>query len=114
MHEAGLTQNILDLALGKAREVKASRVGSIDLVIGELSGAAGDSVRFYFEHLSRGTPAEGAVLNIREVPAQLRCRDCGRDFHPEDVSAWLCPGCGSLGVEVTGGRELLIESMEVD
>jgi hydrogenase nickel incorporation protein HypA/HybF len=114
MHEAGLTQNILDLALGKAREVKAARVNSIDLVIGELSGAVGDSIRFYFECLSRGTPAEGAALNIREVPARLRCRDCGREFHPEDVAAWLCPGCGSQGVEVTGGRELYIDSMEVD
>jgi hydrogenase nickel incorporation protein HypA/HybF len=114
MHEAGLTQSILDLALIKAGEVKAARVGSIDLVIGELSGAVGDSILFYFEHLSKGTLAEGAKLNFREVPAQLRCRDCGREFHPEDVSAWLCPGCGSLGVEVTGGRELFIESMEVD
>lgn len=107
-----MTQNLLDIALSRAAEAKAGRITRINVTIGELAGAMPECVRFYFDVLSKGTPAEEAVLNLTSIPARLHCRQCRADFHPEDLP-WLCPKCGSLSVEITGGQELYIESLEV-
>lgn len=112
MHELAITQSILRIALDKAKEVSAGKVTRISVVIGELSGAVSDSVQFYFDFLRKDTPAAEAVIDFKPVAARLRCRDCHTEFHPEDVP-WLCPSCGSLNVDVLGGQDLYVESIEV-
>ena len=113
MHELAITQNILTIVLDKANELSAARVTRVKVVIGELSGVVSDSVQFYFEFLREDTPAREAAIDFTPIPARLRCRDCRSEFRPEDVP-WVCPSCGGLGVEVLGGRELYVESIEVE
>lgn len=113
MHELSVTEGILTLALDTARQAGAARIVAVDLVIGDLSSVVDDSVQFYFDLLSQGTPAEGAVLRIRRAPAELVCWDCGAR---QAVSAPLplaCPSCGGSRVRVGGGREFYVESIEV-
>jgi hydrogenase nickel incorporation protein HypA/HybF len=113
MHELGVTENIVNIALTKAGEVQAKKVIRINVVVGELSGFVSDCIQFYFDSLSRDTIAQGAVLNFESVPAQLRCRDCSTVFQPQDT-LWACPECKGQSVEIFKGRELYIESMEVE
>jgi hydrogenase nickel incorporation protein HypA/HybF len=113
MHEFGVTENIVKIALDKASEVQSSKITKISLVVGELSGFMPDCIQFYFDFLSKDTIAEKATLHFELPPAQLRCRNCSTVFHPKD-SEWDCPECHSRGVEIEGGRELYIESMEVE
>lgn len=113
MHELSVTQSMLDIALAHAQRAGASRIRRIDVVVGELSGIVGESVQFYFDFLSKDTPAEGAVLAFRHVPAQFRCQACGATYRAEG-SDWACPTCGQLQPEVAGGRELFVESIEVE
>jgi hydrogenase nickel incorporation protein HypA/HybF len=113
MHELGITENIVNIALAKAGEAQASRIGQINLVIGEMSGFAADCIQFYFDSLSRDTIAQGAVLHFELVPAQLRCRNCSTVFSPQDT-IWSCPECRGQSVEISKGRELYIESIEVE
>ncbi len=113
MHELGVTENILNIALAKAGEEQASKVLRIDLVVGELSGFVPDCIQFYFESLSKGSCAEGAALHFQSVPAQLRCRECSTVFQPQGT-LWSCPGCEGRSVEIVKGRELHVESMEVE
>jgi len=81
--------------------------------MGKLSGVVGDSVRFYFEMLSKGTLAEGAILSIEEPPARLQCRSCSSVFVPEDFD-WACPDCHGHGMEIVSGRECSVDSIEVE
>jgi hydrogenase nickel incorporation protein HypA/HybF len=113
MHELGVTENIVKIALDKASEAQASKITQINLVIGELSGFVPDCIQFYFDSLSKDTIAEKATLHFESTPAQLRCRNCSIVFHLED-SAWDCPECHGQSVEIIGGREFYIESMEVE
>jgi hydrogenase nickel incorporation protein HypA/HybF len=113
MHEFGITENIVNIALAKAGEAQASRVMQVNLVIGEMSGFVPDCIQFYFDSLSKDTIAEGAVLHFESVPTQLRCRGCSAIFQPQDT-LWSCPKCGGQSVEIFKGRELYIESMEVE
>lgn len=113
MHELGITESIINIALEKAKEAQASKISQINLVVGELSGFVPDCIQFYFEFLSKDTIAHEANLHFELTSAQLRCRNCSTVFHPQDTS-WFCPECQSSTVEIIGGRELYIESLEVE
>jgi hydrogenase nickel incorporation protein HypA/HybF len=113
MHELGVTENIVNIASTKAGEAQASKVIRINLVVGELSGFVPDCIQFYFDSLSKDTIAQGAVLHFESVRAELRCRDCSAIFQPQDT-LWTCPECKGRSIEIFKGRELYIESMEVE
>jgi hydrogenase nickel incorporation protein HypA/HybF len=113
MHELSITQGILDVTLDAARKAGAQRIVAIDLVIGELSGMVDDSIQFYFDILSRDTLAEKAVLRFRREPCIVICRECGSRSEACAPLAPVCPQCGSVKLQVTGGREFRVESIEV-
>ncbi len=113
MHELSITQDMLDLALSEAKKANAAKIGKINLVIGEMAGVVDECVRFYFDFLSKDTIAQGAALNIKRVPKQARCRDCGKEFELEDFN-WVCPYCKGNLLEITAGSELFLESIEVE
>jgi hydrogenase nickel incorporation protein HypA/HybF len=113
MHELAITQTMLDIVLEQAKKANAQKVGAINLVIGELSGFVEDSVRFYFDFLAKDTIAEGAALNFKPVSPRARCRGCGKLFKLKEFD-WSCPGCGGGDVEITAGKELSIESIDVE
>jgi hydrogenase nickel incorporation protein HypA/HybF len=114
MHELPVTQAILDSALHAAQQAGGQRVLAIDLVIGELSGIVDDSVQFYFDILSQGTPAEHAQLHFHRQPARALCPDCRYAYDAAPPLAPFCPACGSLRVQVSGGRQFFLESIEID
>ena len=113
MHELSIMQSALNLALDQARQAGASRVHTIRLRIGALSGAVPEALEFAFEVLVPGTPAEGARLAIEHVPARFWCATCTREFQADDLFA-ECPGCHNLSGELRAGREMELASLEID
>ncbi len=114
MHELAITENILDIAIRQATQHGARSLTAITLVVGDLTGYVPDSMQFYFDILSQGTIAEHAALHIRRVPIQVRCHACHAEFTPEVGVLWVCPVCQALGGDVLSGKELFIESIEID
>jgi hydrogenase nickel incorporation protein HypA/HybF len=106
-------QSALNLALEQARQAKASRVHTIRLRIGALSGVVPDALEFAFEALAPGTPAEGAQLAIEHVPARFWCATCTREFQADDMLA-ECPDCHRPSGELRAGREMELASLEID
>ncbi len=113
MHELGVTQNILQIALEHAQKAEAKRIRSINLVVGGLSGIIDASVQFYFDFVSKDTIAEGAKQFFKQVPVRFRCRKCGKDFEFQGEN-WACPDCQAPGPEILTGREFFMESIEVE
>ena len=114
MHELAITQSVLAVALEAAAKAGARRVTVINLVIGEISGFIDDSVQFYFDILSRGTPAEGAMLRFDRRRATAACRDCGSSYPVTLPLPAVCTVCGGAHLVIAGGREMRIDSIEVD
>jgi len=112
MHEYGITESLLHIVEEKAKEAGATRVATIRVVVGALTGFVPDCIQFYYETMSKGTVAEGAALEFEELPVTLRCRKCAEVFVPES-RVWVCPKCDSTEVDIEGGRELYIKEMEV-
>jgi hydrogenase nickel incorporation protein HypA/HybF len=108
VHELSITQSVVDAVCERAAGRPVRR---ITVQVGALTAVVPEAMRFCFELVVEGTPAEGARLDIERCPATVHCRDCGADAVLTDLIL-LCP-CGSADVQVTAGRELRILSMEV-
>lgn len=113
MHEYAVTQNILNIAVEEVQKAGAARVVQVNLVIGDLSTIIDESVQLYFDLLSQETPAQGAKLVFKRIPAEFQCRDC-RQVYEKPVKGFDCPVCGGLGMPTGRGREFYIESLMVE
>ena len=88
------------------------RVVGVDVVIGRMSGVHVDSLRFAFELLSSGTLVDKAQLRIQEPKAVLHCRKCQARREIDQILL-DCPDCGSHDVSISGGQDLLLQSIEL-
>ena len=112
MHEVGVMESAMGIALNRAAEEGAGRIHRLTMRVGPLSGVVAEALEFAFDVLSRGTIAEGATLEVERVPILCYCSTCRLEFQPEDLFC-ECPGCHAPSGEVRQGRELELASLEV-
>lgn len=114
MHELPVTKSILDIVLRHAESNGVQKVISIQLIIGALSDLEEEWLQSYFDHLSRGTVAEGAKLKVRRSSLTLFCRHCSSEFSVprESLDNTQCPECGRDEAAVVSGTGYSVESME--
>ncbi|MDR1082422.1 MAG: hydrogenase maturation nickel metallochaperone HypA [Coriobacteriales bacterium] len=113
MHEFSLMQSVLNDVEASARDAGAERVTEIKLVVGEMREVVFEAMEFAFEALAPHTLSEHAQLTMRTVKPRSRCSQCGDDFE-HDRFHWSCPTCDSLATELVAGKELYIDTIEVD
>jgi hydrogenase nickel incorporation protein HypA/HybF len=110
MHELSVATAVLNTALkhaeGRGVKVVSMRVGSLRQVVP-------DSLRFYFEIVSRDTACAGSRLELTEIDLRLRCGGCSHEWTP-DVPVFRCPDCDSAGVSIVAGEELDVDYIEVE
>lgn len=113
MHEMSLCESMLQLMEEQAKSQSFSRVKSVWLEIGQLSGVEINALRFGFEVVMRNSLAEGAELHVIDKPGQAWCLQCSKNI---EISQRFdpCPHCGSHQIQVTGGEEMRIHELEVD
>lgn len=112
MHEYFVTQQLIKIAEDELKDVSFKKVLSISVVVGELSGIIDESLRFYFDILTKNTILDGCELLIVQRKALLHCPLCDDLF--ERTSDFLCPKCKSQGKLTSYGKEFYIDSIEVD
>jgi hydrogenase nickel incorporation protein HypA/HybF len=113
MHELAITQSMFEIVLQQAEQAQAKKVTKINLVIGAMTGVVSDSVQFYLDFMTKDTIVEGAAVSFTIVPAHARCRNCNQLFNLEDFN-WTCPHCQGNIIDVIAGKELFVESIEVE
>lgn len=114
MHEMSIVQALIEQVEAEVEKSgEKGRVTRLDLVIGRLSGVHADSIRFAYEFLSKDSILDGAELRISEPSAYLACHACD---HREPISdlEMHCPDCGSGDVVIEGGRDLVLQSIELE
>jgi hydrogenase nickel incorporation protein HypA/HybF len=62
---------------------------------------------------TKDTPLEEAVLSIEELSVVARCNDCKKEWTISNP-AFTCPDCNSGSLDILSGRELDIESIELE
>lgn len=114
MHEMGIAEGILGSAVDAAREAGAVRINEVNVTVGVLTEVMEDALHFAWEAARAGTMAEEATLNVTMLDALSRCNECGGEFGHDRFSGTQCPTCGSYFVELLTGRELKIDSIDID
>lgn len=69
MHELGIAQDILKVALTEAEKHNGRRISTLHVKLGEASHIEPASLEFCLEAMARGTIAEGARIEIEPVEA---------------------------------------------
>jgi len=110
MHELALADAIVTVCCDNAR---GRRVVRVELEVGRLRQVVADALSFAFDLVARGTPAEGAELEIADVPVRVRCREC-RVEAQVDAFPLACARCGGLHVDVTAGEEFHVVALELE
>jgi hydrogenase nickel incorporation protein HypA/HybF len=114
MHEMGIAIQIVEIATASLpADLGEARVAAVNLKIGKMAAVVPDSLRFCFEAAVKDTPLAGAELAIQEVPVVVRCKDCNTRW-TIDEPVFICQTCESGSLEIISGRELDIESIEVE
>jgi hydrogenase nickel incorporation protein HypA/HybF len=111
MHEFSVTRSILELCLQEAGRNGLSRVRRINVTLGRFTGFSARAIRFYFRQIEKGTACAGARLVFDEIPIRVKCPACGREREIVEP-VLVCPDCGSDRLEITGGREFYVRSIE--
>ena len=109
MHEIGLCEGLLG-----AVETAAGgrRVTGVRVRVGARHAVVKDAFQQAFGLAADGTVAEGAALDLVVTPVTVTCRDGHRTESVDPLAT--CASCGADDVEVSGGSELVLESIEVD
>jgi hydrogenase nickel incorporation protein HypA/HybF len=112
MHEVGLMQEALRIALTNAERSGATRIHALTMRIGPLAGVEMEALGLAFQVVTSDTPAGGAALRFEEAPVTCWCIECECLFQP-GTSVFRCPHCHRLSDDVRQGREFDLVAVEV-
>lgn len=112
MHEMSLCEGVMQVIEEHASRQGFTRVAVVRLEIGDLAGVEPESMRFCFDVITRGTLADGARLEIVNLPGQAWCLHCGKTVTIKQRFD-ACPECDGYPLQVTGGDEMRIRDLEV-
>ncbi len=128
MHEFSIACEIFEQVQATALAHGATEVKHVTLQMGRLTHTNPEQLSFCFKALAEGSISENADFIVEMVPPSLECA-CGY-MGPVDetqirenselksellayVAAMECPVCGKQA-HMTGGRELIIKSIEIE
>ena len=112
MHEVAVAQRMVEIALRAADANGGGRISAARLLLGKLTCVDPETLTFAFAVATRGTAAEGCRLEIVQVPARLRCHSCKAEHEREFLEP--CPTCNAVGGEVLAGRELRLDTIDLE
>ncbi len=114
MHELSIAYSVVEIATQSAVEAGATRVNSVHVRLGALSGVVRGALEFSYEIACAGTMLEGSTLVVRELPVRVYCAVCDREVELPSVQHFCCPLCDTPSGDLRQGREMDVEAIEVD
>ena len=110
MHEYGLCEGVLDAVRQRA---EGRKVAEVKVRFGVRHAVDQESLSQAFGFVAEGTEAAGAAVQLVTVPATLTCPDCSFRGDTTDLLA-TCPLCGGTDVDISGGDEMVLESIRYE
>jgi hydrogenase nickel incorporation protein HypA/HybF len=118
MHELSLVSSIVETVTETLAALpdssKGARVLEVRLRVGALASVIPESLEFCWGIVSEGTPLEGSRLVVNLLPVVVHCASCDKDSELDGVQSFRCPRCGEPSSDLRQGRELEIDSIEID
>ncbi|MDV0447093.1 Hydrogenase maturation factor HypA [Methanosarcinaceae archaeon Ag5] len=123
MHEYSLAMDLMESVLTVANDNDAVVVNKIVVKVGKLAHVNPIQLEFCLQSIAEGTIAEKAAYVFVPIAPDLKCT-CGFSGQPaeldkneSDILDYLislkCPNCGK-DAEIIGGRDLVVDSIDID
>ena len=114
MHELSIVSSVVDTVTESLAAYPGARVKEVRLRVGALASVVRESLEFCYGIATEGTPLEGSLLVVNVLPVVMHCVPCGHDVTLEGVQSFRCPQCGEPCSDLQQGRELEIDSIEIE
>src|ERR1035437_2756482 len=118
MHELSIVTSIVETVTETLAALpdssRGARVLEVRLRVGALASVIPESLEFCWGIVSEGPPLEGSKLVVNLLPVVVHCGPCGKDAELEGVQSFRCPRCGEPCSDMRQGRELEIDSIEIE
>jgi len=115
VHEVSIALGMVDELIKIARNNEATKINSVKLKIGRMSGIVTDSLIFAFDAVKlEHSLLSDAKIVIEEIPAVCTCGDCNTRFEIDNMFFPTCSNCDSLNVNIISGEEQHIENVELE
>jgi hydrogenase nickel incorporation protein HypA/HybF len=113
MHELGIAMNILEVVQRHLPTDKTTRVKKIFIRAGKLTAIYPPALETCMQAVARDTSVEGAEIVIHVDPIRAQCQMC-HAMSEFDEPPFLCAMCGAQQLDIRSGRDLFVESIEVE
>lgn len=110
MHEFSIATALMEQLQQIADQRHATRIVEVEVHCGVMQQVVAESLQLAFAAVSAETLAAGARLRIVEERLAARCRSCGDSFEAA-IDNYLCPRCRTADVEITAGRDIVLQSV---
>lgn len=114
MHELSLISSVVDAVTESLAAYPGARVKEVRLRVGALAAVIEDSLQFCYGIAIEDTPLAGSVLVVKTIPVVGRCDACRADVEIASLQSFRCPRCDGPVSDLRQGRELEIESVEIE
>jgi len=114
MHELSIVASVVESVTESLEAYPHTRVVEVRLRVGALASVVVDSLEFCWGLATEGTPLEGSRLVVMTLPVVMHCAACAADVELEGVQSFRCPRCDEPCSDLRQGRELDIESFEIE
>jgi len=128
MHELSIAQKIIETIEAEALKNGMAKVRRAKLKIGKMAAFQKEQLEFCLSTYEKNPILEGITFEITEIPVELTCNVCGRNFtdprfddneFAHDIAhapalyfAPPCPACASEEISIVAGREMELTSIE--
>lgn len=114
MHELSIAYNLVEIVDTAARKENAAGVRVVRLRLGAMAGVVEEALRFSFPIAAQGTLVENAELTVETVAVKVFCGFCAAEQRLDAPFVFRCPTCGKPIHQLLQGREIEIESIEIE
>jgi hydrogenase nickel incorporation protein HypA/HybF len=114
MHELSIAYNLVEIASESAKQAGAARVTAVHLRLGALAGVVRGALEFSYEIATADTMLDHSTLFVKELPVKVYCVPCDAEVELDSVQSFRCPRCETPSGDIRQGRELEIESIEIE
>jgi hydrogenase nickel incorporation protein HypA/HybF len=114
MHELSIVSSIVDSVTESLEAYPGAKVKEVRLRVGALASVVEDSLQFCYGIATERTALEGSTLVVRILPVVMHCNPCNAEVEITSLQSFRCPKCDGPVGDLRQGRELEIESIEIE
>jgi len=113
MHEFSITSSIIDILNNIINDRDIKKIIKINFYINSYGGIEPESIRFYFEYLTKDSKVfKGSKLIFKKEKIKITCNDCGECFEVSKLRS-TCRKCASSNISVLFPEDIRIKSIEI-